>query len=305
MQRCGAAGAPVFSVISADRAGTPVAMGAVMKKSFLVAPYGLPITLVLAAIGCGGGHSNDEDGGGGGVDGNATVDGSAGSDASDRDVASDTGATEAATSADGGVCGNCDDNNPCTDDTCDPDSHLCVHVDNTAACDDGNACTTNDTCSAGTCVGGAPLSCDDSNVCTTDTCDSVKGCVHTDNSAPCDDGNACTTNDTCAGGTCNGTTVDCDDNNVCTTDTCNTLTGCVHTGLTGTPCDDGNACTVNDTCSSGTCAPGTAKDCNDSNPCTKDSCNTVTGCVHTDDNSMCCAGGYQCASGKCSTTLCL
>jgi hypothetical protein len=253
-----------------------------------------------AAIGCGAGTSNDEDAGL--ADATADAEKPDANNGNNPDVTVvDTGAPDAGS----GACGSCDDDNPCTDDTCDPDSRKCVHVDNTAACDDGNACTTNDTCSAGKCVGGAPPSCDDANPCTTDTCDSVKGCVHADNTDPCNDNNACTTNDTCSGGTCNGATVNCDDSNVCTTDTCNTNTGCVHTPLTATSCDDGNACTVNDTCSAGTCVAGTKKNCNDSNPCTTDSCDTNTGCVHTNDNSMCCSNGYQCSNGKCSTTLCL
>ena len=64
---------------------------------------------------------------------------------------------------------NCNDNNGCTDDSCDPSSG-CVHTNNTASCDDGSACTTNDTCSNGICMGGPPPNCDDSNGCTDDSC---------------------------------------------------------------------------------------------------------------------------------------
>ncbi len=46
----------------------------------------------------------------------------------------------------------------CTDDTCAPATG-CVYTNNTASCDDGNACTTSDTCSGGTCVGGPPPTC--------------------------------------------------------------------------------------------------------------------------------------------------
>jgi hypothetical protein len=45
---------------------------------------------------------------------------------------------------------DCNDNNPCTNDTC--SSGTCSHANNTAACaDDGSACT-NDVCSAGVCT---------------------------------------------------------------------------------------------------------------------------------------------------------
>jgi hypothetical protein len=55
----------------------------------------------------------------------------------------------------GGTCGGtvtvCNDNNPCTDDSCNPASG-CVHGNNTNSCDDGNACTAGDTCRAGNCL---------------------------------------------------------------------------------------------------------------------------------------------------------
>src|SRR5207244_7516461 len=64
----------------------------------------------------------------------------------------------------------CNDNNPCTDDTCDPVLG-CVYTPNdNNTCSDNSVCTTNDHCSAGTCVG-TPISCDDSDVCTDDSCD--------------------------------------------------------------------------------------------------------------------------------------
>jgi hypothetical protein len=110
-------------------------------------------------------------------------------DGADADC--DTGCT---TNAD------CDDSNVCTDDVCDQQTGECSNTPNTASCDDGDACTTADTCSGGTCVGGAPPDCDDSNVCTDDSCDSVTGCVNTNNAIACDDGDACTTADTCSGG---------------------------------------------------------------------------------------------------------
>src|SRR5262245_27532748 len=52
----------------------------------------------------------------------------------------------------GSACGT--DNNLCTDDVCNG-AGTCMHVPNTAPCDDGNTCTLGDVCSAGTCVSGA------------------------------------------------------------------------------------------------------------------------------------------------------
>ena len=74
----------------------------------------------------------------------------------------------------------CNDGNVCTDDSCNPATG-CVYTNNTASCDDGNACTTADTCSGGACVGGTPLVCNDSNACTDDSCNPSSGCVYTPN----------------------------------------------------------------------------------------------------------------------------
>ena len=46
----------------------------------------------------------------------------------------------------------CNDNNPCTDDTCTAPLGVCQNTNNTDQCDDGQACTTGDTCQAGACV---------------------------------------------------------------------------------------------------------------------------------------------------------
>jgi hypothetical protein len=166
-----------------------------------------------------------------------------------------------------GIPPNCSSNNPCIDDSCNPATG-CVHANNTNACDDGNACTTNDVCGGGTCHGGPPVSCDDGNPCTDDSCNPASGCVHVNNTHPCDDLNVCTTNDTCSGGTCHGGAPrDCNDNNVCTTDSCDPALGCYYTNNTA-PCDDGLSCTTNDTCAGGTCVGGTfaTPDCEEPKP---------------------------------------
>lgn len=47
----------------------------------------------------------------------------------------------------------CDDGNPCTDDTCDPVSGCVFTANDTNSCDDGDACSLIDLCSAGKCLG--------------------------------------------------------------------------------------------------------------------------------------------------------
>ncbi len=48
----------------------------------------------------------------------------------------------------------CDDNNICTNDSCDPESGKCLFVNNELPCDDGNAETVGDKCYKGACVPG-------------------------------------------------------------------------------------------------------------------------------------------------------
>jgi cysteine-rich repeat protein len=101
----------------------------------------------------------------------------------------------------------CDDDNPCTDDTCDPLAG-CGSVPNNLACEDGDACTENDQCSGGTCSVGTPITCDDANTCTTDACDAITGCFY-EFATPC-----CGNNELEAG-------EECDDGNQETDDDCN------------------------------------------------------------------------------------
>ena len=52
---------------------------------------------------------------------------------------------------------------PCQVNQCEPETGACALVDapEGQSCDDGDACTTEDACSAGVCVGPTPLLCDD------------------------------------------------------------------------------------------------------------------------------------------------
>lgn len=114
---------------------------------------------------------------------------------------------------------NCDDSNPCTDNTCNLETYICESTYNNYQCDDNNLCTKNDVCSQGACSG-TPIDCDDDNVCTNDSCNPETGCVYTPNTVQCDDNDPCTIDDTCLDGVCSGTPMDCDDGIECTVDTC-------------------------------------------------------------------------------------
>jgi hypothetical protein len=205
---------------------------------------------------------------------------------------------------------DCDDDNPCTDDSCDA-TLGCVHTPNAVSCDDGNVCTLNDVCMGGTCSGTA-VNCNDGKVCTTDTCNPFTGgCAHTNNTLACDDGNACTAPDVCGGGSCTGQSMTCNDNNSCTTDTCNTSTGCKFTA-NANACNDNNLCTTGDTCAAGTCT-GAIVSCDDGDECTADSCSPSAGCVHTPivpchacDDASDCEGVISCDTQPdgCATLSC-
>ena len=179
---------------------------------------------------------------------------------------------------------DCNDGNPCTQDTCNVSTGQCQNgaVPNGLPCDDGNPCTVGGTCVSGAC--GAPMSCGDGNPCTQDSCDpAIGGCVHPP--------------------------VICDDANICTSDICTAAGGCSFTPLVGTRCDDGNRCTQGDTCA---LEPGTGKaicqatpSCLDSDPCTVDTCDPTTGAcqnppLQCDDGDPCTVD--SCADGACNAS---
>ena len=131
------------------------------------------------------------------------------------------------------------------------------------ACNDGNYCTTGETCDAvGNCQGGTAINIDDTNPCTVDTCDPVTGNI---SHAPMQVGSNCDDGDLCNGiATCQttGSTISCVNGSpvACVTPSaggcyastgmCDPSTGiCAYAFLNaGTSCDDGNPCTVSDQC---------------------------------------------------------
>ena len=190
----------------------------------------------------------------------------------------------------------CDDLNGCTIDACVP-STGCAHTIKTGAgCDDGNACTTGDTCNDKALCGGSPASCDDGRTCTKDSCDKTAGCVNAAlTGASCSDGDACTVGDICLGsGACApGSKQVCDDNKTCTTDRCDAQKGCEFKVRDKESCDDGSACTHGDTCKASACV-GSPVSCDDENTCTKDSCDAAKGCVHAPTPNVSCSDGNAC-----------
>jgi hypothetical protein len=209
---------------------------------------------------------------------------------------------------------SCDDGNPCTIDvcgpagcehtpvvcegsatacmdapTCDPASGQCVVAakPNGASCNDGNACTQNDSCQDGVCASGAPVVCTGGDAChEAGTCDPTTGqcsMVAKADGSRCDDGNACTQFDVCQAGTCTGgSPVVCASGDAChDAGTCDPATGMCssHPKADGASCNDGNACTVDEACHAGVCGGGQAVTCNTpGDACHEDAtCNPSTG----------------------------
>ena len=214
----------------------------------------------------------------------------------------------------------CSDDNACTEDKCDAKSGACVFLPNAVTCDDGNALTLGDTCSAGQCVGSpgcgctVDAECDDKNPCTKDVCTSGC-CVAAALSAgvTCTDGNSCTQDDVCDGGSCiSGAKLACDDGNVCTDDACLPGIGCSHTPNLA-KCDDGVACSSADVCKAGTCTSTlsacsctTDANCADGNPCTDDACVNGKCASKPSSAGKACEDGNHCTlSDTCSGGTCL
>jgi len=212
----------------------------------------------------------------------------------------------------------CDDGNPCTDDTCDV-NNLCAHIPNDANNpDDGLFCNGEEICYGGqiVIVEGSIPDCDDDLICTTDTCNEttdqcdhdleagyclIAGACHADTSInPANDCEACDSagdpenwSSRLLGAACGDTGVtECD-----AADTCDGFGTCQDNLYPeGTAC--GNAtdtdCTSPDTCDgTGTCQPNHAANgtlCDDGLFC------TVTDMCAT---GLCVGTGLRCPDQVC------
>lgn len=190
---------------------------------------------------------------------------------------------------------NCDDQIACTLDACDNATKRCTHTPNPLACQTGLPCTT-------------------------DRCDSTLGCVSTpQTNTACDDGNSCTQNDTCKNGVCTGGTalscgpclpddnpLLCDPSGGCLSHSCDSRIGCISKALpNGTGCLT-DFCDSTKVCLYGQClSPFASSSCDDNNICTADSCDRLSGCLHTPLSSGACNDGNACTrNDSCKTGHC-
>ena len=211
---------------------------------------------------------------------------------------------------------DCDDQNTCTDDSCNPNDGQCMQMPTNAACEDGDKCTANDKCELGKCVAGKANACDDGNVCTNDVCKEGKCTNAKVDGAACKLASACFGVSVCKQGVCEaGPKTECKGGTACKPVSCEEPKGCVtKSAPLSTPCDDGNACTDKDACEVIGCIgqdrkvgdacddgepctvetkcqgsqfnlkclglPKTNAQCTDNNDCTTDQCEPGKGCVH-------------------------
>ncbi len=155
-----------------------------------------------------------------------------------------------------GICtvdADCDDSNPCTDDSC--NAGACEYTDNTGPCDDGLYCSENDQCSGGICSPGTPRDCASAaDQCNDGVCDEgADQCVPQPivDGTGCDDGLYCTLTDECQGGLCVGSGETCpDDANDCTDDCDEATDTCYLCNATGTSdlCCEDPVCASEEVC---------------------------------------------------------
>ena len=170
-----------------------------------------------------------------------------------------------------GVCTgrgpDCSDlDSACTVGVCSDATGSCIArpVPNGTGCEDGDLCTTGDTCRRGSCVAGPPLDCTDlADGCNIGVCNPMLGAceaVPVPDDTACEDGLACTVDDFCVAGVCSaGADLDCTGfSDTCLLGTCDEAAGgCVTVDeRDGTLCDDGDECTTDDVCGMGACLPG-------------------------------------------------
>ena len=199
------------------------------------------------------------------------------------------------------------DDDPCNNPFCDPDSGECLPPQTDGIpCDDGDECTSADQCLDGGCVPGPSLDCSDGDICNgSETCAPSLGC-QPGSALKCGDENVCNGVETCHPvlGCQDGQGLVCDDSNVCNgIETCHAVDGCQP----GTPlsCADESVCNGQETCSpTEGCQDGTPMVCDDSNPCTDDQCDPAQGCQFVNNSAPCddknaSTEGDYCAYGNC------
>lgn len=249
------------------------------------------------------------------------------------------------------IFGNCISNeiracplseNQCLTPRCDPNQG-CLYDFSTGTCDDGNACTVDDTCVDGSCRG-VTLNCSHQSTCGLSYCSPTAGCLDAthdycdecsvDSDCPyfpcksasceggfcvydafdeavqgCNDGVFCNGQEYCFAGTCMlATPPSCDDGNACTYDDC-VDDMCTHTPTPNVTCYNDDLCAVAAQCDgSGHCLSIVTLQCDDVNGCVKSTgCNAATGfCEYivSDDGTPCVDDDLCSVESECRSGVC-
>jgi hypothetical protein len=164
-------------------------------------------------------------------------------------------------------------------------------------CDDGDICTTQETCQAGACAGGLPVDCSDlDDECNLGVCNATSGECELEPRAE-------------------GTSCGSSEENDCTSqDTCDAEGVCQpNHAVDGTTCDDGDVCNTAEACLAGACSGGALVDCSGTGDlCNADSscdpagsegnCDTPGGAINEGldcDDMDVCNVGETCQAGAC------
>ncbi|NOZ02852.1 MAG: hypothetical protein GXP54_13345 [Deltaproteobacteria bacterium] len=183
----------------------------------------------------------------------------------------------------------CDDDRACTSDICDEDGNCRYELKEgfclvSGVCRQSGEADENDAC----------------HVC--DPKVSAVSWSPADNGSPCDASGqldqceVLETGSTCVDGACVPGDIaprDCDDGNPCTKDGCEPESGCLNVPVSGGSCILDNACEEG-TCNQGKCVIPAGAGCDDGNPCTKDECDSSSGCSHTPLDGVPCDDGDAC-----------
>ncbi len=192
-----------------------------------------------------------------------------------------------------------DDGIACTIDSCLEEADILQHLPQHYLCQDDNPCTV-DSCNPVVGCENVDKVCDDGNPCTSDSCDGATGeCLFAPLGECCMVNSDCVSDDPCLGGLCDVEMHSCafhpllcDDHDPCTADGC--AGGCKHDPIDGcdNECENDVDCffaAANpDLCTMpscniengvGSCSYPT-RSCVDNHPCTDDLCDPALGCQY-------------------------
>jgi len=210
----------------------------------------------------------------------------------------------------------CEDENPCTEDSCNGEAG-CLHEPTPGeSCDDGDPGTKNDICDASGACAGEAFTCEIEGQCVQDSVPNGSTCevIYKVAGSDCDDGDLSTKKDRCTiDGLCSGTPYTCEPGE-CHLSAEPDGIGCKLTyKTTGTFCGEaGSTCSGQDTCNQfGQCVSNDFEEgthCGDSGAdcINQDLCDGKGGCVDQgfwDDESACGDSGAECINqDRCDST---